>query len=171
MHEPVRVGVVGCGAISGAYLGMAKNFPVVEIAACADLNPEAARAKAKEFDVPRVLGVDELLDDDSIGIVLNLTVPKAHAPIALRAIECGKHTYAEKPFGINREEGRKVLEMATSKGLKVGCAPDTFMGAGIQTARKLIDDGAIGRPVAFTAFMMGRGHETWHPSPEFFYEV
>jgi predicted dehydrogenase len=103
--------------------------------------------------------------------VLNLTVPKAHVPIALKALEHGKHTYCEKPLGIDREEGRKVLELAAAKKLRVGCAPDTFMGAGIQTARKLIDDGAIGRPLAFTAYCMGPGHENWHPSPEFYYEV
>ena len=171
MSDRVRVGVIGCGAISGAYLGMAKNFPVVEIAACADINPDAARAKATEFAVPRVLGVDELLRDPSIEIVLNLTVPKAHVPIALRAVEAGKHTYAEKPLGVKREEGRQLLEAAGRRNVRVGCAPDTFMGAGLQTARKLIDDGAIGRPVAFTAFMLCPGHESWHPSPEFYYEV
>jgi predicted dehydrogenase len=169
--DKVRVGVIGCGAISGAYLGMATNFPVVEIAACSDINPDAARAKAKEFGVPRVLSVDELLRDPSIEIVLNLTVPKVHVPIAMRAVEAGKHTYAEKPLGINREEGRQLLDAARRRNVRVGCAPDTFMGAGIQTARKLIDDGAIGRPVAFTAFMLCRGHESWHPSPEFYYEI
>jgi predicted dehydrogenase len=168
--ERVRVGVVGTGAISGAYLGMAKNFPQVEIAACADLNVDAARAKASEFQIPKACGVDELLADPSIELVLNLTVPKAHVPVALRAIEAGKHTYCEKPLGISRDEGLRLVEAAAAKELRVGCAPDTFLGAGIQTARKLIDDGAIGPPVAFTAFMMGRGHEHWHPSPEFYYE-
>jgi predicted dehydrogenase len=167
----VRIGVIGCGAISGAYLGMAKNFPVVEVAACADIDIDRAKTKAKEFGVPKACSVDDLLNDPSIELVLNLTVPKAHVPIALAALQAGKHTYAEKPLGIDREEGRKVIDLAKSRGLKVGCAPDTFMGAGIQTARKLIEDGAIGRPVAFTAFMMGRGHESWHPSPEFYYEV
>jgi predicted dehydrogenase len=100
-----------------------------------------------------------------------LTIPKAHVPIALEAMKKGKHSYAEKPFGIDREEGLKALKMAEQKKLRLGCAPDTFMGAGIQTARKSIEDGAIGRPVAFTAFMMCRGHESWHPSPEFYYEV
>lgn len=165
------MGVIGCGAISSAYLGMAKNFPIVQVAACADLEVDRARAQAEKFGVPKVCTVDELLRDDSIELVLNLTIPKAHASVALQAIEAGNHTYAEKPFGINREEGRKVLDAAKQRGVKVGCAPDTFMGAGLQTARKLIDDGAIGRPVAFTAFMMGRGHEHWHPSPEFYYEV
>ena len=171
MSDKISVGVIGCGAISGAYLGMAKNFPIVEIAACSDLNMEVARKRAEEFAIAKVLTVDELLKDDSIHVVLNLTIPNAHAPIALRALEAGKHTYAEKPFGVNREEGQQVLAAAKNKKLRVGCAPDTFMGAGIQTARKLIDEGAIGRPVAFTAFMMCRGHETWHPSPEFYYEV
>jgi predicted dehydrogenase len=170
MSEAVRVGVIGTGAISGAYLGMAKNFPLVEIAACADLNLDAARAKAREFQIPKACSVDELLADPSVEIVLNLTVPKAHVPIAIRAIDTGKHTYCEKPLGINREEGARLLEAAAAKKRRVGCAPDTFLGAGIQTARKLIDDGAIGRPISFTAFMMGRGHEHWHPSPEFYYE-
>ena len=170
MSEAVRVGVIGTGAISGAYLGMAKNFPLVEIAACADLNLDAARAKAREFQIPKACSVDELLADPSVEIVLNLTVPKAHVPIAIRAIDTGKHTYCEKPLGINREEGARLLEAAAAKKRRVGCAPDTFLGAGIQTARKLIDDGAIGSPISFTAFMMGRGHEHWHPSPEFYYE-
>lgn len=163
--------MVGCGAISGAYLGMAKNFPNVAMVACADLDPPRAKAAAEKFAVPRVLSVDQLISDESIELVLNLTVPKAHVPVALQVLSAGKHTYAEKPLGIDRADGRKVIELAKQKGLLVGCAPDTFMGAGIQTARKLIDDGVIGRPVAFTAFMQGRGHESWHPSPEFYYEV
>src|SRR4051812_28466127 len=97
--QPVRVGVIGTGAISGAYLGMAKNFPVVEMVACADVNLDAAKRKAEEFQIPQVCSVDELLSDDRIEVVLNLTVPKAHVPIALRAVEAGKHTYAEKPLG------------------------------------------------------------------------
>jgi predicted dehydrogenase len=170
MSGVVRVGLVGCGAISGAYLAAAPTFPVMKIVACADLMPGAAEHKANEFGVPRVCSVDELLAADDIDVVLNLTVPKAHAAVALRALEAGKHTYCEKPLGIAREEGRQVLDVAARRALRVGCAPDTFLGAGVQTARKLIDDGAIGRPVAFTAFCMSRGHETWHPSPEFYYE-
>jgi predicted dehydrogenase len=171
MSEKVRVGVIGCGAISGAYLGMAKNFPIVEIAALADLDIERAKEASQKFGVGKACSVDQLIADPSLEIVLNLTVPKAHVPIALRVIEAGKHTYAEKPLGIDRTEGEKLLAAAKKKKLRVGCAPDTFMGAGIQTARKLIEDGAIGKPVAFTAFMMGPGHESWHVSPEFYYEV
>jgi predicted dehydrogenase len=168
--DKVKVGVIGAGAISGAYFSNAKNFPILEMATVADLNLDAARAKATEFQIPKACSVDELLADSSIEIVLNLTVPKAHVPVALRALEAGKHTFAEKPLGIDRAEGEQLVQAAAAKKLRVGCAPDTVLGASIQTARKLIDDGAIGRPVSFTAFMMGRGHEHWHPSPEFYYE-
>jgi predicted dehydrogenase len=171
MADKVRVGVVGCGAISAAYLGMAKNFPILEMAACADMVPEMAKKRAEEFGVSRVCSVEEILADPSIEIVLNLTVPKAHVPVAMAALEAGKHTFAEKPLGINREEGQKLIAMAKKKNLRVGCAPDTFMGAGIQTSRKIIDDGLIGKPVGFTSLMLCPGHEHWHPSPEFYYEA
>lgn len=171
MADKVRVGVIGCGAISGAYLGMAKNFPIVEMAACADLDSAKAKAAAEKFGIPKVASVEEVIKDPSIDVILNLTVPKAHVPVAMAALDAGKHTYAEKPLGINREEARKMMECAAKKKLLIGCAPDTFMGAGVQTARKLIEDGAIGTPVAFTSFMLCPGHESWHPSPEFYYEV
>jgi predicted dehydrogenase len=170
MPKPVKVGVIGAGNISGAYFSHAPIFPIIDVAAVADLDQERAKAQAEKFNIPQVLTVDELLAHPEIEIVLNLTVPQAHVPVALRAIESGKHTYAEKPLALNRADGKKVLDAAAARGLLVGCAPDTFLGAGIQTARKVIDDGIIGKPVAFTAFMMGRGHESWHPSPEFYYE-
>ncbi len=171
MSEKVQVGLIGCGAISGAYLKYAQYFPILQVAACADLNMDAARYRATEFGVPKVCSVEELFKDDEIDIVLNLTIPKAHVPVSLAAIRAGKHVYCEKPLGVNRAEGKKVIDAARKKSVRVGCAPDTFMGAGIQTARKLIDDGAIGRPIAFTAFMMGPGHESWHPNPQFYYDV
>ncbi len=171
MKERIRVGVIGCGAISGRYLQTSRNFPVIEIAACADLNRQAAEKKAAEFAVPKVLEVDELLGDKSIDLVLNLTVPKAHAPLSLAALKAGKHVYVEKPLAVTRADGQAILSEAKSRNLLVGCAPDTFLGWGLQTVRKAIDDGLIGRPVAFTAFMMCPGHEHWHPSPEFYYEV
>ncbi len=151
-------------------MGMAKNFPQVEMAACADMNMEAAKKKAAEFNIPAVMTVEELMKDRSIEVVLNLTIPKAHVPVSLMAIENGKHTYLEKPLGIDRKDGMKLLEAAAAQGLRVGIAPDTFMGAGVQTARKAIDDGMIGRPVGFVASMLCPGHESWHPSPEFYYE-
>lgn len=165
----VTVGVIGCGKISDQYLGNAKKFPILDVVAVADLNRAAAEKQAAAYGVPRVLSVDELIADPSIQVTLNLTIPAAHMDVAIRSLEAGKHTFAEKPLAVNRDEGRRVLEAAKRTGLRVGCAPDTFLGAGVQTARKLIDDGAIGRPVAFTAFMLGRGHEHWHPSPEFYY--
>lgn len=170
MSNRVRVGVIGCGAISGQYFRAARSFPILEIVAASDLRLEVARSKAQEFGIPRACPVNELLADPAIEIVLNLTVPKAHVPVALAALEAGKHTYCEKPLGTDREQAARVLELAAARKLRVGCAPDTFMGAGIQTARKLIDDGVIARPVAFTAFMMCAGHESWHASPEFYYE-
>src|SRR3954466_10569322 len=117
MAKAVRVGVIGTGAISGAYLGMAKNYPIVEIAACADMSLEAAKKKADEFGIPKVCTVDELLAADSIEVILNLPVPKAHVPIAMRAIEAEKHTYAEKPIGINRDEAKEMLTAAKKKKL------------------------------------------------------
>ena len=154
MAERVKVGVIGCGAISGAYLSMAKNLPILDMAAVADIDQAKAQSRADEFGVPRVLTPEQLLADPEIEVVLNLTVPKAHVEIGLAALAAGKHTFTEKPFGIDRDEGRKVLVEAEAKGLRVGCAPDTFMGAGIQTSAKAIRDGLIGRPLSFTAFMM-----------------
>jgi predicted dehydrogenase len=169
--DKVKVGVIGCGAISGAYFNHAKSFPILEMSACADLIPDAASRRAKEFGIPTVCSVDQILEDKSIQIVLNLTVPKAHAAVSVAGIEAGKHVYLEKPLGVNREEGRKVIDAARKHKKLVGCAPDTVLGAGVQTARKLLDEGAIGRPVAFTAFMLSPGVEHWHPNPEFYYEV
>jgi predicted dehydrogenase len=170
MPLPVKVGIIGAGNISGAYLRHAPVFPILEVAAIADLDLEKAQAQAEKYHVPRVLTVDALLADPEIEIVLNLTVPKAHVPVGRQAIAAGKHTYCEKPLGLDRADAQTLLVEAHARSLRVGCAPDTFMGAGIQTARKVIDDGLIGVPVAATALMMGRGHESWHPSPEFYYE-
>lgn len=170
MAQSLRVGVIGTGAVSGAYLSMARNFPAIEIAALADIDADKAHAKAAEFNIAQVASVDDLLKDQSIHIILNLTIPRAHAEISLRALESGKHIFSEKPLAISVPEGRQIISLAKSRNLRVGCAPDTFLGSGIQTARKLLDDGVIGRPIGFTAFMMGRGHESWHPNPEFYYQ-
>lgn len=171
MSSTIKVGVIGCGNISPAYFHFCKTFEILEIVACADLIPERARAKAKEFGIARACSNQELLADPEIQIVLNLTNPKAHAEVNLSGIEAGKHVYGEKPLATSREDGLKTIEAATARGVRVGNAPDTFFGGGIQTARKLIDDGAIGRPVAATAFMTCHGHEGWHPDPAFYYQV
>jgi predicted dehydrogenase len=171
MNQKVRVGIIGCGAISPQYLTNARNFSILEIASCSDLNPQAAQQRATEFGIAKVQTVAELLADPSIDVVLNLTIPKAHAPVTLAALNAGKHVYLEKPLSVTRKDATAILAKAKQKKLLVGCAPDTFLGAGLQTARAAIDDGQIGNPVAFTAFMMCPGHESWHPSPEFYYDI
>jgi predicted dehydrogenase len=164
-HKPVKIGVIGCGAISGAYLTNCPKFEILSVAACADLIRERADARAAEHGVPKAVGVQELLADREIELVVNLTIPKAHNEVAMAAVKAGKNVWNEKPLTIGREEGRALLEAARTKGVLVGCAPDTFLGGGHQTCRKLVDDGWIGEPVAATAFMTCHGHESWHPDP------
>lgn len=168
--EKLNVGVVGCGNICGVYFKNLRAYKVVELVACADIIPEKARERAEEYDIPRAMGVDELLADDAIDIVVNLTPPKVHARLCLEALKAGKHVHVEKPLAVDLEDGRAIMALAQKKGLRVGGAPDTFLGGGIQTCRQLIDDGWIGEPVAATGFMLGRGPEGWHPNPEFFYQ-
>ncbi|MCC3375311.1 Gfo/Idh/MocA family protein [Cohnella sp. REN36] len=167
----VKAGIIGCGIISPIYFEAGKKFDILDIVACADLDMDRARARAAEFGVPKACTADELLADPEIEIVINLTIPAAHAELHLRALEAGKHTYGEKPLAIRMEDGQRILELAKRKNLLVGSAPDTFLGGGIQTCRKLIDDGWIGKPVAATAFMMGSGPESWHANPGFLYQV
>lgn len=167
----VKVGVIGCGFISSIYFKAAQTFEILDIVACADLDVTRAKARAEEFNIPKAYSVQELLADPEIEIVINLTIPKAHAEVCLAALEAGKSVYVEKPLAVTREDGRKILDLSQEKGLLVGAAPDTFLGAGIQTCRKLIDDGWIGEPVAAAAFMMNHGHEHWHPDPEFYYQA
>ena len=166
-----KVGIVGCGNISGIYFKAGKTFENLEIVACADLVPERAAAKAQEFGIAKACSVKELLADPQIEIVVNLTIPKAHAEVALAAVQAGKSVHNEKPLTITRTDGRKLLQLAAKKHVRVGCAPDTFLGGGIQTCVKLIDDGWIGEPIGATAFMTCHGHESWHPDPEFYYKV
>ncbi len=169
--QTVKVGIIGCGNISGIYFQAGKTFRNIEIIACADKIYERAQMKAEEYGVPKALTVDDLLADSEIEIVLNLTVPKAHAPVSRAALEAGKHVHAEKPLAVNRAEGQALMTLARERGLRVGCAPDTFLGGGLQTCRKLIDDGWIGAPVAATAFMLSHGPDAWHPDPFFYYET
>ena len=167
--SPVRVGIVGCGTISSIYFQNCQAFDILRVVACADIVAERAQASAAQFNV-RASTVDELLADPQIELVVNLTVPSAHYPVARAALEAGKSVYNEKPLAATREQARHILDLARSRGLLVGCAPDTFLGAGLQTCRKLVDDGWIGQPVAATAFMLCHGHEHWHPNPDFYYQ-
>ncbi|WP_445491687.1 Gfo/Idh/MocA family protein [Niallia sp. 03133] len=167
--ERVKVGIIGCGTICPIYFEAGKKFDILDIVACADIDEEKARLRAEQFQV-RAMKVDELLADPEIEIVINLTIPAVHADIHLKALHAGKHTYGEKPLAVLLEDGEKILHLAKEKNLLVGSAPDTFLGGAIQTCRKLIDDGWIGKPIAATAFMMAAGPESWHPNPGFLYQ-
>lgn len=166
----IRVGIIGCGNISQAYFNGANLFEVLEVVACADLNADLAKAKAEENGCV-AQSVDELLANPNVDLVINLTIPAVHAEVSLAALKAGKHVHCEKPLAVHLEDARKVIQLAEEKCLLVGCAPDTFLGAGLQTSRKLVDDGWIGRVIGGTAFLMSRGPESWHPNPAFFYEV
>lgn len=168
--EPVSVGLVGCGNISDIYFRNGALFNSIDIVACADIVPERAAASAAQYAIPKACPVEDVLADPGIELVLNLTIPKAHAPVGIAALGAGKSVYTEKPLAVTRDEGTRMLALAREKGVLLGAAPDTFLGAGLQTCRKLIDDGWIGEPVSATAFMQCHGHEHWHPDPDFYYQ-
>jgi predicted dehydrogenase len=165
-----NIGIIGCGNISNIYLKNLSVLEGVQLVACADLDMARAHEKAAEFGI-EAWQTDELLNSGEIDIVVNLTIPNAHAEINFAALNAGKHIYTEKPLAVTRADGKKTLALAKEKGLRVGGAPDTFLGAGLQTCRRLIDEGVIGVPVAAVAFMQSRGPEAWHPGPEPFYQV
>jgi len=167
--DPVRVGIIGCGNISNAYLNACRRFASLTVTAVADLDAARAQHKAAEFGLS-ALTPEALLADPSIELVINLTVPMAHAEVSRRALAAGKHVYSEKPLATELAHGEALVALARERGLRLGCAPDTFLGGGLQTCRKLLDDGWLGTPVAATAFMMSRGPESWHPNPFFFYQ-
>jgi predicted dehydrogenase len=163
----MRIGVVGIGRISGAYLTTFAHLPDVRVTALADRDPLRAAAARDHAPGARAVPVDELLASDEVDLVLNLTIPAAHAEVATAALRSGKHVYGEKPFALDLAQARTVL--AGADGLRVGCAPDTVLGTGTQTARKAVADGVIGIPTAANATFTSPGHESWHPDPEFYY--
>nr|WP_304212349.1 Gfo/Idh/MocA family oxidoreductase [Fredinandcohnia onubensis] len=166
----VKLGIIGCGTISSIYMENLQKYEHLELVACADLDVARAKQQAEKFGVPNAYSVEELLADDEIQLVINLTIPRAHATVSLQALEAGKHVYTEKPLTVSREEGKQIIEVARNSNLLVGGAPDTFLGAGIQTAIHLIENGEIGVPIGASAFMINRGHEHWHPDPAFYYD-
>jgi predicted dehydrogenase len=168
---PVRVGLVGCGTISGIYLQNARRFESFEVVACADVIAERAQARATEYGVPRACSVDELLADPSVEVVLNLTIPRAHGEVGLAALAANKSVYNEKPLAIRPADAQRMLALAAERGLRVGGAPDTFLGGGLQSCRHYLDQGLIGAPVAAVAFFLNHGHEHWHPDPDFYYQA
>ncbi len=165
------IGVVGCGNISGIYLkNLTGVFRNVTVLACGDLDADKAREAAAKHGIPRILTFEEMLACPEIDIILNITTPGLHYGVSRRALEAGKSVYSEKPLAMTFAQGRELVELAREKGLYLGCAPDTFLGAGLSAAREAISAGMIGRPFAGAAFMMCSGHESWHPSPEFYYK-
>ena len=169
MTEKLGVGIIGAGNISAAYLRLSPNFVGVEVRAVADINMDAAQARAEEFGV-RAETVDGLLQSGDIDIVINLTIPAAHFEVSKRILDAGKHVYSEKPYVLTLEEGAALSKLAESKGLRIGSAPDTFMGGSHQHVRHMIDKGTVGTITSGTAFVMGHGMEHWHPNPDFFYQ-
>ena len=168
MTRTLGIGIIGCGNISAAYFRLAPLFKGLEVRACTDINPAAAEARAKEFGV-RAQTIDALLANPDIDVVINLTIPDAHYAVTLQALEAGKHVYSEKPFVLTVDEGKRLKALADAKGLRVGSAPDTFLGGAHQLARKLIDDGSLGTITSGTAHVMSHGMEHWHPNPGFFF--
>jgi predicted dehydrogenase len=166
----VGVGVVGAGNISSQYLKNLTSFPDLEVRFIADLDLDRAELQAEAFDVPGFGTVEQLLADPVIEIVVNLTTPAAHVEVALQALNAGKNVWTEKPIALDRDGGRTVLETAMAKGLRVAVAPDTFLGAGIQTARRLIESGAIGEPKTALTLMQQPGPDSWHPNPDFLFQ-
>lgn len=169
--DRVKVGVIGCGMISDIYLtNLTQKFcDIVEVIACADRHMENAIEKANQYGI-RASSIDELLVDNNVELVLNLTKPATHAELSKKALQNGKHVYSEKPIAVELEDAKELLELAKEKQLCIGCAPDTFLGGGLQTVIKLLEDGVIGDPISCNALLLARGPEATHPNPEFFYK-
>jgi predicted dehydrogenase len=170
-EQVTRIGIVGTGVISGTYLDHLAKLPGVEVVAVADLDVTRAQAVAEKNPGIRALSSDDLLADPDVEIVLNLTIPAAHAPVHMAALQAGKHVYGEKPLAVDRAEAEPLLKVAAANNLRIGCAPDTVLGTGTQTARVALDRGDIGVPTAATASFVTPGHELWHPAPEFYYQA
>src|SRR5690554_1901594 len=170
--ETTKVAIIGIGDISGIYLeNLTKLFKQIEIIGVCDLIRERAERAQEKYNIPKIYEtMHDAFADDEVEIILNLTRPYEHFDVTKGALEAGKHVYSEKPLGATKEEGEQLIALAKEKGLSIGGAPDTFLGASIQTCRKLIDDGFIGEPIGFTASMICRGHESWHPDPAFYYK-
>ena len=170
MTKTYGVGIMGAGNISSAYLRLAPLFKGLEVRAVADILPAAARTRAEEFSV-RAQTPDELLNNSEIDVVVNLTIPSTHYQVSMDAISAGKHAYSEKPFVLTLAEGKSLKKAAGERNLKVGSAPDTFLGGAHQQVRNLIDTGKLGRITSGTTHVMSRGMEHWHPNPDFFFQA
>jgi predicted dehydrogenase len=169
MSKVYGVGIMGAGNISQAYLRLAPLFRNLEVRAIADILPEAARKRAEEYKV-KAQTPDELLKNSELDVIVNLTVPAVHYKVTTDILSAGKHAYSEKPFVLSVEEGKAIKKMADERRLKVGSAPDTFLGGAHQQARAIIDSGKIGRIASGTMHVLSRGMEHWHPNPDFFFQ-
>ncbi|ALE04437.1 oxidoreductase (plasmid) [Arthrobacter sp. ERGS1:01] len=167
---PVGVAVIGAGNISKQYLDNLTTFPDVKVLVVADLFEDAAAARAAEYGIEAFGGVDTALNHPDVEIVVNLTIPAAHVEVATAAVRAGKHVWTEKPFSLDRDSGLGLLKEAAAAGMRLGCAPDTFLGAGLQTARRLIDAGKIGTPLTALTMFQSPGPESWHPNPAFLFQ-
>lgn len=167
-NKTLGVGIIGCGNISWAYLTLAKKFKHIEVKAVADMNMAAAEARAKEFGV-KAQSVKDILKNDDVQIIVNLTVPAVHYKVSKQILDAGKHVYSEKPLTLSYKDALALQKYAAKKKLRVCSAPDTFLGGSHQLARKAIDDGKIGKIVSGTCHFMGPGMEMWHPNPDFFF--
>lgn len=166
-----NIAIVGCGVISDFYLtNLTGLFENTNVYAVCDLIESNAKEKAEKYQVERIMTLDEILADENVDIVLNLTTPHSHYGICKKALMAGKHVYVEKPLSVTYSQGKELVNLAREQGLLLGCAPDTFLGAGLQTCRKIIDDGLLGEIVGATAFMVAPGPESWHPNPAFLYQ-
>ncbi|PZM13111.1 Gfo/Idh/MocA family protein [Rhizobium tubonense] len=168
MAKELGVGIIGCGNISTTYFSLSPLFKGLKVLACADINMNAAELRAEEYGV-KAQTIDELLANDEIDVVVNLTIPDAHFPVSKRILEAGKHVYSEKPLVLSLDQGEELRRIAKAKALAVGCAPDTFLGGAHQLARKFLDDGGIGRVTSGACYVMSPGMEMWHPNPDFFF--
>ncbi|WP_298987149.1 Gfo/Idh/MocA family oxidoreductase [uncultured Roseibium sp.] len=169
MSKTLGIGILGCGNISAAYMRLAPLFRGIEMRACADINASAAKARAEEFNL-RAETVDGLFAASDIDIIVNLTLPAAHFEVSKKILDAGKHVYSEKPFVLNVAEGQDLAAIAKEKGLRVGSAPDTFLGGAHQLARHLVDSDAVGKITSGTCFVQSPGMEMWHPNPDFFFQ-
>jgi predicted dehydrogenase len=164
----MNVGIVGCGVISRHYAKNAHAFDSFDLVACADVDPRAAESLAAAHGLA-VASVDELVADPSVDVVLNLTPPAVHVTVIRQALAAGKHVYSEKPLATTADEAGELVAEAERRGVRIGCAPDTFLSGPYQAARALLDDGAIGEPLSASAAMLLGGQVTWHPNPDIFF--
>ncbi len=165
----MNIGIIGCGNISSTYLRLSPLFKGLNVVACADINASAAQTQAETYGC-KAMSIDDMLADSGIELIINLTIPDAHAQVSTRILEAGKHVYSEKPFVLSLKEGQALHELAIKQGVRIGSAPDTFLGGAHQQARQVIDNGDIGAVTGGTCFFMNHGMEDWHPNPDFFYQ-